>query len=127
MPSPSTLTATVWEDSGPTFLARIVGNDNVNITQADISSIALYVYDLTGGTTIIDNTALTVANVVFDTLQTDAIWDADSTGYNFKYEIADTTFATGDSRFLVEIIFNPASGGDFPVVFEINTKALKSS
>ena len=128
MPTPSTLTATVWEDSSPTLMARIVGNDAVNIVQSDITSIAITIYDLTAGTTTtLDGTALTVANVVFDTLQTDAKWQADSTGYNFAYAVADTIFATGDSRYLVEILFNPAVGGNFPIVFELTTKRLKTT
>ena len=124
--------ATIWEDSGASLMARVVGQDAANITQASLTGIAYKTFDLDGLTpgTAIDSGALVVADVVFDTLQTsDSRWTLDSTGFNFL----DTTAAaaanlpTGDHRYRVEYVFDPASGENFTVVFSLYARAIRSS
>ena len=124
--------ATVWEDGGAALMARVVGNSATAITQAAITSISYSVFDLSGTT---PNTAitgysavsLTVADVVYDTLQTDARWTADSTGYNFRHDIAAAVFATGGHRYRIEYKFTPATGSVFWLVYEITAKSLRTS
>lgn len=125
MPAPSIHRATVFEDSGASCMARIVGNDAANATQASITGITYSVYN--GDTAIIEDSALTVATVVFDTLQTDARWTEDSTGYNFRHDLPATTFPTGDAVYRVEYVFNPVSGEDFAVVFELTALNVMGS
>ncbi len=85
------------------LMARVVDVDNTSLTQDDVSSITVSLYELDGDTRInvdldgeeIDEDAADqyadqpeAADVVFDTLQTDSRWTDDSTGYNVAYNIA---------------------------------------
>lgn len=112
----------VLEDVGVCIMARVVGNDAAAITQATISSISHKVTDLNTNTALTSG-ALTVASVVYDTLQTDARWTADTTGYNFAYVIPDTVIASGGTSVVVDVTFNPTTGQDFAVVWPL--KVLK--
>jgi hypothetical protein len=120
------VTEAVFEDSGCYLLARIRGNDAANIVQADISSINLCVSQK-GGTPDTAGTAVTVATVIFNTLQTDARWTVDSTGYNFRYEVPAASLPVGGRKYLSEFKFTPASGPVFHVVFEVPTLSLLRS
>lgn len=125
MPTVGSTKAFVWEDSGASFMARVVGNDAANITQASITGITCKVFDSSG--TSVATPSITVANVVFDTLQTDARWTVDGTGYNFLHAMPDTVFTTGGETYTVEYMFDPASGSDFPCVYEVPARALLGS
>ncbi len=125
MPAPAVTKAMVWEDGGAAFMARIVGNDAANITQASITGGTVKVFD-SSGTSVLDST-ITKTTHIFDTLQTDARWTVDSTGYNFLYAMADTVFSTGNEMYTVEFMFDPASGNDFPVVYEVEALPLQGS
>ena len=116
-----------WEDADLVLMARIKGIDRQNILQSTISSIAQKVYDLNSGSQVGVTVALVVADVIFDTLQTDARWTKDATGYNFRATIAGTYFPNGDTDYRVEILFTPATGSAFPFVSEISVKNLMSS
>lgn len=85
------------------------GTEGAPFVQADFSAIALYVYDVTGAAIVtgFNGTALTIASVIFDTLQP---WWVDSTGHNFRYTIGPTAFPTGDSIYRVEVKFTMTDG-----------------
>lgn len=121
MPAAVVTTGTVFEDGGATFLARVVGNNAANITQATINGITYKVFDLTEipGKLITSGT-LTVSDVVFDTLQTDSRWTKDSTGYNFRHNMPPSAFPEGNRQYQVEYLFDPTSGEDFLVVFKVS-------
>ncbi len=119
-------TTTIWEDSGAYLMSRILGSDGAAIQQADVSSIAYSVYDM-DDTSSPSTGSLTVANVVYDTLQTDARWTKDSTGYNFGWAAGASLFAGGDKVYTVEVAFTPASGEVYHVVFQVRTRALLRS
>lgn len=116
----------VYEDAGATCMARVYGNAATAITQATISSITCAVYDLTTGSSVV-TPSVVVATSVFDTLQTDARWTADATGYNFRYDLPATAFPTGDRRYRIEFVFTPTSGAVFVVLFEADAIALYGS
>ena len=125
MASPIITTGSVFEDGGASLMARVVGNNAVNIVQADITSISRTVFV---GTTI--STAVTVpvvATVIFDTLQTDARWAVDSTGYNFREDVLAAVFPDGDVIYRVEYQFTPASGQVFWVVFDCLSVNVRTS
>lgn len=91
-------------------LARIVGVDGDPIQQADLSSIARTVYDVTDGAVVTghNGVAETIANVIFDTLQTesdDSLWTVDNTGYNFKTTVANTAIEDGNNEYSIEFVF----------------------
>jgi len=121
--------ATIWEDGGATPLARVTGADGAAITQASLTSISYKVFDLNSTTpsTAVATGTVTIATSVFDTLQTDAIWSEDTSGYNFKHTIASTVFTTGGHAYRVEYLFTPASGQPFWVVFELHTHEVMTS
>jgi hypothetical protein len=130
--------AAAFEATGITLMDRIQGNGGTNITQATISSIAYTVSryaseqdaeDAEDGTAVIASTALTVSSVVFNALQTAAPWDsdADATGYNFRYDspATDRPAVSGGGSYWhrYDIVFTPASGAVFMVVWIVESMA----
>jgi len=107
-------------------MARIQGDDAVNITQSDVTSITLKTF-LNYGTTATSTTSLTVSAVVFDALQTDARWTKDSTGYCFRFQIPSSVFDTGDSTYRCEFLFDMDSQPDLFVIFSVDTVEVLSS
>ena len=110
----------IFKNSTGTFMAKIIGADAAEIAQADISSIAYSVYgrdpDCEDTQTVVsghDGVTLTVASVVFDTLQTDSRWTVDTTGYNFRFEIdtsEDEAFTVRGTKYLVHVELTPITG-----------------
>lgn len=120
------ITGIVVSGSGVTLMARILGNTGRPITRASLSSITYNVQNVTDAT--VEGTGtLTIASVVFDSLQqTDPRWTRDSAdepgedgawGYNFLATMAASLFADGGDRIQVDVKFTPASGEAFIVPF----------
>jgi len=110
--------------SGTVLLARVVGANNANITQATLAAIAYQVRDLeadVSGALL----PIVIATSIFDTLQTGGAWDADTTGYNFAFTVPASAFAwtpeedlAGNPkprRFRVDVRFTPVTGEPFVV------------
>lgn len=114
------ITGQAMAKSGLMLLARIVGYSATPITQASLSSIDYAIRDLTSATTITTGT-LTISAVVYDTLQTDAVWDRDDDGYNFRWIVPAANLQNGGHRYRIDVRFNPASGESFvqPWEFEL--------
>lgn len=117
----------VMEDGGAQTMARVLANDATNAQQADISSITYKVFDIDNSNTETATGTLTVSDVIFDTLQTDARWSVDTTGYNFRHEVPATAFPTGGNRYQIEYKCTPASGQVFWVVFGPRALAILTS
>lgn len=117
---------THWEGADLVVMARIKGLDALYINQVSISTVAVKVFDMKDpdraqiGATY----SPSVASTVFDTLQTDARWTKDRTGYNFRVTVAGAYFPAGDRPYRVEIVFTPVSGAPFPLVVSVNARAL---
>ncbi len=119
-----------FKNGSATLLARIVGAAAANIVQADLSAVHYTVYllddqDPDSRTPIAGHTnvALTIADVVFDTLQTGSIWTVDATGYNFCHVLDVSThqaFAVAGRRYLVEYRLTPKNGQTILVRFRVN-------
>ena len=118
--------ATIYEDTGITCMSRILGDDAAAITQATTSAITVAVFKNTS-TTATYTASLTVADVVFDSLQTDSRWSKDSSGYNFRTALPALVFDTGDATYTVEFKFTPTSGSQYFVIFEIDTVEVFTS
>ena len=118
--------ATIYEDSGITCMARCQGGDASNITQATTSAITVAVFKNTS-TTATYTASLTVADVVFDALQTDSRWSQDATGYNFRYSVIASVFDAGDATYRVEFKFTPTSGAQYWVIYSIDTVEVFTS
>ncbi len=127
MATTDVIKATVWEDGGAACMARVVGNDAANITQASLTSVKLTIFNRLTDAVIVAEQTLTVADVVFDTLQTDSRWTLDSTGYNFRHTVVASSLATGGIVHHCEFKFTPASGEVFWVVFDLATQEIITS
>ena len=121
---------TAFKNGAATLLARIVGATGANVVQADINTVNYSVYLLDDQnpddrTPVAEHTdvSLTVADVIFNTLQTDALWTVDATGYNFRHTLdvsIHPAFAVAGRRYLVEYELTPAVGQIILVRFRIN-------
>ena len=82
--------ATVNERGGTVLLADFVASDGLRPTQAQIDKVELWLTEVSDETAPVVKIALRtliVADVIFDTLQTDAVLWGDDGGYNFLYEL----------------------------------------
>ena len=122
--------ATVFKNGSATMLARVVGADAQPIVQADIASATYSVFLLDGDdpdsrTAVTGQTdvSLTVADIIFDTLQTDDLWTVDDIGYNFRHVLdvsAEEAFAVAGRMYLVEYRLTPVVGQIIVMRFRVN-------
>ena len=124
--SNSPTNATIYEDTGITCMSRILGDDASAITQSTTSAITVAVFK-NASTSATYTASLTVADVVFDSYQTDARWSKDSTGYNFRYAVVASVFDAGDATYRAEFKFTPSSGSQYFVIYKINTVEVFTS
>jgi len=127
MPVPEFIKGVVVEDGGATVLARVVGNAGVAVTQASISDITYTEFKQDTTVDLAQNSPLTVSDVIFDILQTDAIWTIDSIGYNFKHPLVAAEFPDGPEIYIVQFKFEPGTGEPFYVLYELNALGLIGS
>lgn len=124
MPAPRNLapiaSAVVWAKSGPTMMARAVGNNISNLTQSTVSSITYRVSNEVGDVTV-DSGSLTASAVIFNTLQTDDRWTFDSTGYNFRYAMNKNQLPEA-GVFIATFMIVPTTGEQFPIVFRLDAQ-----
>jgi len=121
--------ATIYEDTAITCMARIMGDDAERIVTADVTSITLKTF-LNYGTTATSTTVIeSFTNIIFDALQTDDRWTKDTTGYNFRYQIPESVFDTGDSTYRCEFLFDLTDGSqpDLFVIFSVDTVEVLST
>lgn len=128
MGNPVAILCTVFKNGTLTMMARVDGWDAAPIVIADITAIAytlslLEEHDPDAATAITGHTAVAVSpgDALFDTLQTDAVWTVDETGFNFKYTLDVSTaaaFAIAGRRYRVEFTLTPAAGQDIRLRFQ---------
>ena len=116
-----------FEDSGVSLMARMRGNDGNYITRASLNVIGVKVFDKSDLATALQDTTLTIANVVFDTLQTDSRWTEDTTGYNFRHDVLASWLSGGNKTYRIEYRFDPNSGDDFYKTFDVRTAPIYGS
>ena len=118
----------IWEDSGYTVLARILGHDGSEVQQADVSTIAWTISESTDPATVVASGTLSVAAVIYDTLQTsDDRWSRDTTGFNFAAPMAATSVPSGNKTYQLLYTFTPASGEAYKFPVQLRTRDLYSS
>jgi hypothetical protein len=121
---------TAFKNGSLTAMARIVGADGENITQADIATVRYSVFllddqDPDSRTAITGHAQITlpVYEVVFNSLQLDATWTVDTIGYNFRHVLdiaAYPAFAVAGRRYLLEYALTPLAGQVILVRYRIN-------
>lgn len=118
-----------FEQTDVPIMCRVYQNGNL-ITQAGISTITCTVrrYNKATGavTETLTDASLTVSSTVYDTLQTDARWTQDSTGYNFAYSVSQAAFP-GPDEYAIVFTFTPATGNPFRVVIRYNAISLQGA
>jgi len=119
-----------FKNGSITLLTRVVGENGGAVVQADISTAKYTVYLLDdqnpdNRTAVEGHTdvSLAVADVIFSTLQTDALWTVDTTGYNFRHVLdvsEHQAFTVAGRRYLIEYRLAPTDGQVIVVRFRIN-------
>jgi len=130
MPSASDVHGVVFKHGSATLLARVVGDDGVPITQADVASARYTAYLLDEGdpdaaTAVAGHTdaAVDVASLIYDELQNDDLWDVDDVGYNFKHVLdvsGDHVFTIAGRIYRVVFELTPAAGQVILVRFRLH-------
>ena len=122
MPKPRIFELQTVEQTSTPILARVEA-DGVNLTQSTTSSVTYKVYNTSNTQT--GTGTFTVSSVMFNSLQTDARWTEDATGYNFLGTLPSTCFpAPGHHR--VEIKFTTSSGAVFWLIAKVFALSLAS-
>lgn len=119
----------VFEKGSLYLMARFKNPAAAIAVAADIGTITLKVLKKKTSELVGTQTSLTVASVVFDTLQTDARWTADTTGYNFRHAVVANILVDPEIH-MFEFTFTPASpyaSMVFPIVFEVPVLPLLGS
>ena len=133
----------VFKNGSVTLMARVLGLNAVALTQSDFStsssssgvcdwparySIWLIDEDDPDSRTEITghyDKPLTVADIIFNALQTDARWTVDDTGYNFRHTVEicdDYAFTIAGREYLVEYTLTPSNGQPLKVRFRLACK-----
>ena len=120
--------------AGTTFdaMARVVGHDAEPLTIADVATVEYSIVkvntlDRDEDHAIADHTEedLQPADVLFDSLQKDALWgDRDEVGYNFRHmppidEAA--AFAEPNALYQLTYTLTPAEGQPIKIRFDVST------
>jgi len=120
--------ASLWEGGACQCLGRALNWANTPLQQAGLGSLALTVTDLQRSLATYTET-VTVASAIFDTLQTDARWTLDATGYNFRHRIPASAFPLGGRSYRAEYKFTPADPDAayvFWAVYLLYAEAIKA-
>jgi hypothetical protein len=117
---------TVFKNGSATLLARVVGATGVVVNRADVVAVKYGIFllderdaDSQAAVAEHTNVSLTVADVLFDTLQRDALWTRDTTGYNFKHVLdvsGHQAFTIAGRAYRVVYELAPAGGGQVILV-----------
>lgn len=127
MPRPRIASVLTFEDTATQLMARVLGPTGVVVEQADFAAISRRVFLTSDGVEVESEDALVIANVIFDTLQTDARWTVDATGYNFRDDCPGTRFPNSGAKYRVEYKFTPNVGEIFYAGFDVSTVKLYQS
>lgn len=118
---PTNVTTVKVFAGGDATLLRRVDMDGVYITQATVASIQRTIHDISDPDAPIDvhDTAVVVADAVFDTLQTDGRWKRDPDGYNFRDVVPGSLLADDGHTYQVDYKFTGSGSQVFWAVFKV--------
>lgn len=132
MPVARDIPGAVFREGAAILLARIVDAADIPITQGSASAIEYSVFELNQfdpeDLTVVaghDGVALDPADVLFDTLQTDAAWTVDATGYNFRHDLGGSggePFPRAGACYQVRYELTPVVGQK--IVFRFKLRSL---
>lgn len=109
---------TRWNEDGSAYvMARVMRKNSsqnlVAVQQSDLSSITRKVFLVSDESVVLGPTALTISDVILNSLSTGSIWTVDSTGFNFIDTVPPTAFPTGDAEYRIEYKFTLTGGEVF--------------
>ncbi len=116
----------VWEKGSVYVMARVTGKLKTPVTKGTIASITMKITELPSRTVVVPP-SIVVADVIFDTLQKDARWTKDATGYNFAHWIDGAIYLTTPSVIdRLEYTLTPSTTPPnvIPVVVEVLPREL---
>ena len=122
----------VFQNSTATFMARVEDSQGNQLDQAAVASLNYTVGDadrIDAGESVAilghERVNLDKAAVIYDTLQTDATWTVDATGYNFRHEIDVTTheaFSVVGKDYQIRYEVTPVTGQK--IVFRFRVRCI---
>ncbi len=129
MPVANDVKGKVFRHGSAVFMARVVNASGQTINQASVSAIEYTVYELTtddpsGLSAVTGHTgvALTVGDVIYDTLRDDDAWTVDTEGYNFRHELdvsTDEAFSEAGKVYQVRYKLTPVTGQKIVFRFQL--------
>lgn len=129
MPQANDIYGTAFKNGSAVLMARIVDSAGVNVQQSGLSAIQYSIFELdlclADSLSVVtghNDVTLTVANVIFNALQTGGLWTVDAVGYNFRHEINVSTneaFPKAGAQYQVRYVLTPTSGQKTIVRFQI--------
>jgi hypothetical protein len=129
MPQANDIFGTAFKNGSAVLMARIVDAAGANVQQSGVAAIEYSIYELDpcrpDNLTAVaghDGVALTVANVIYNTLQTGGLWTLDAVGYNFRHEIDVTTseaFPKAGVAYQIRYELTPTTGQKSIVRFQL--------
>ncbi|MGQ9576485.1 MAG: hypothetical protein ACUVUC_14325 [Thermoguttaceae bacterium] len=130
MPEAQDIHGTVFKNGSATLLARVVGASGTPITRSQIAAIQYSIFllqedDPDSQTPVAGHAGVSVpvSSVIYDSLQTDALWTRDSVGYNFKHvlEVEEhPAFAAAGRSYRIVYELRPAAGQVILVRFRVH-------
>lgn len=103
----------IIENSACVILARVTKDTGANVVQADVSAVAVKVFDTETEAQVGATLTPAVSSCFYDTLQIDSRWPIDTTGYNFALSVNGSYFPDGGKVYQVEVRVTPTSGDPF--------------
>lgn len=117
----------VFERASAVLLARVRSHTGQYVTQASLSQIRREIWEIVDGSpsNVSGPTAQTIADVIFDTLQTgDPRWTFDAIGYNFLATIGKDDLPN-KGEFKIEYECLPVTAGErFWVKFSADAQEI---
>ncbi len=139
MSGAQTFNMDVREDTQFTLMARFcaingsgavspVAKEGNLITQANVSSVSVKVFDAAGALILTELTP-SAASTVFDTLQTSATWGniEDGLGGNWRYTVPGTYVPSPNVLQTVEVVITLTDGSTLPGVWNLYVLPLNRS
>ena len=129
MPHANDIFGTAFKNGSAILMARIVDAAGANVQQAGLAAIEYSIYELDpcrpdnlAPVAGHDGVSLTVADVIFNALQTGGLWTVDEVGYNFRHEIDVSTteaFPKAGAQYQVRYELTPTTGQKAIVRFQL--------
>jgi hypothetical protein len=118
--------AIVIENTSVVCLARVRASSGSYLTQATTTSLTVKVFNLNDRSQSGATQTPSKTSCVFDTLQTDARWSEDSTGYNLAVPITADYLTDGNIVYQVECKLVTTDSMPFYILWQVQTKDILS-